>query len=173
MDSIYSSKQVPSNSDKQDIIVSIDADNPANTLQTLISSIRDVLNNTPKGEIIYVFITMGQFQNRTFYWPMFFQYIDQVSSESGVQFEIMFRGVISTDMMSVFKFKTLSVSVSESIIATTSSTAILRFMSNHSTDMKVISNYFPALIHCTYDNNYSTPFGVEFLTKHNFKFEIF
>lgn len=156
-----------------DLVVSIDSDQPNLTLASVISKVRAVIGETPKDEHVIVFVTTGNPRNDVEFWEFLYSYLSVVTTEASVQFDIMFRGVVTLDMLSVFRFKNLNVSVSETIMLSADYKSAFKFVADNLTKGTAIMSHLNPMLNAVGDTIYTIGEGQKFLTDLGFEFEIF
>lgn len=137
----------PVQESESDPILFIDADSKT-TLMNDIKLIRDSVSNTPNGNSITVFVISGGSTTKTVYWDSLFSYMNQISTESEIVFDVLFRGCITLDMLSVFKYPRIQVSIAQSIDIVYTVHSVLRYIDWNPDKLSIIMSAFSPAFKC-------------------------
>lgn len=157
---------------ESDSIVFIDGDSN-DTVTHHIKAIRDTLSKVPTDTSLTVLITCGNVVPVNEYWKVLFEYIGQLSIESENDIEVLFRGNMYLEMLSVFKYDKVSVSVSESSQMCVSPSPMLRYIGEYPERATVLVKQFPSLFNSAGVNTVCSASSIEALTSLRYSFEKF
>lgn len=152
-------------------LIAIDSDDRNITVSGIISKIRESISITPKGETIVIVVTTGLL-TCSLNWKTVFLYLSDMSTEHGVNFEICFRGILTIDMLNIFQYEIINVSISEKISIAATNKSLLKFVFDNPEKINIISKYFGTFVNSD-ASVYVIDVGFNVVNDLGYKFEIF